>query len=270
MIQYQNLIREVIDNGSFSNDRTGVGTYRIFGTQSKYDLPQGFPLQTTKKVFWKAVVGELLWFLSGSTNRDELEFFTHGTIGENSTIWDEWANGWGELGPIYGSQWRSWTDKLGPIDQISRLVDEIKTNPSSRRMLVSSWNVGDLDFMALQPCHAFFQVVIIDGKIHLQFYQRSADIFLGVPFNIASYALLTHMLAHVTGYEVGTLTHTIGDAHIYSNHLEQVNEVLSREPRELPRLSFKRKVNSIFDFRMDDIILDVYNPCPKITADVAI
>lgn len=275
MRTYKDQLAHILMNGVKSKDRTGVGTKRVFGMQARYDLANGFPLVTTKRVFWKAVVGELLWFLEGSTNRNRLEDWTHGTVGENSTIWDEWASPEGELGPVYGAQWRSWSgydDFRGSyaIDQIANLIEQIRVNPDSRRLIVSAWNPAELDQMALPPCHTMWQVVILDGRMHLQLYQRSADMFLGVPFNIASYSLLLLMLAHVTGYQAGEFIHTIGDAHIYLNHMDAVQEQMSRIPRDLPTVRLNESVMSIFDFKMDDIILEGYNPWPSIKAPVAV
>lgn len=272
MKQYHDQLRFVLENGIRSEDRTGTGTLRTFGLQARYNLADGFPLVTTKRVFWKAVVGELLWFLEGSTNRNRLEEITFGTVGENATIWDEWASNYGELGPVYGAQWRKWIGDPwdARVDQIAKLVEGIKANPDGRRHIVSAWNVGEIEDMALPPCHTLWQVVILDGKMHLQLYQRSADMFLGVPFNIASYALLLKMLAHVTGYEAGEFIHTIGDAHIYLNHVDQVKEQLSREPRRLPEVYLNRRVTSIFDFKTLDIILAAYDPHPAIKAEVAV
>lgn len=272
MKQYLDQLRHVLEHGERCEDRTGTGTLSVFGLTARYNLAHGFPLVTTKKVFWKAVVGELLWFLEGSTNRNRLEEITFGTVEQNATIWDEWASYLGELGPIYGAQWRSWGQQwdVKGIDQISKLIDNIKTAPDSRRHIVSAWNVDELGDMALPPCHTLWQVRIIGRKMHLQLYQRSADMFLGVPFNIASYALLLRMLAHVTGYEAGEFIHTIGDAHIYLNHGEQVREQLSRELRPLPSVYLNQEVTSVFDFKMSDILLDDYDPHPAIKAEVAV
>ena len=244
MKQYLDLLRRVKAEGVFKGDRTGTGTTSVFGHQMRFDMADGFPLLTTKKLHTKSIIHELLWFLKGDTNVKYLQ--------DNGVrIWNEWADENGDLGHIYGYQWRSWPDyKGGNIDQISEVIDQIKNNPNSRRLIVSAWNVADIDNMNLPPCHAFFQFYVADGKLSLQLYQRSADIFLGVPFNIASYALLLHMVAQVTGLEPGTFVHTLGDAHIYSNHEEQIDLQLTREPRKLPRLKINPDVKSIFDFKM--------------------
>lgn len=263
MQQYLDALRTVLTEGTPSTDRTGTGTTSYFGLQCRYPLAQGFPLVTTKKLHLKSIVYELLWFLSGDTNIAYLK--------ENGvSIWDEWADENGDLGPVYGHQWRHWPGHKGTIDQITTLLDQIKTTPDSRRLIVSAWNPADVPDMALPPCHTLWQVRILDGKLHLQLYQRSADMFLGVPFNIASYALLAHMLAHVTGYEPGDFVHSIGDAHIYSNHMDQVHEQLSRDPRPLPRLEIKRQVPSLFDFTYDDFAFPGYDPLPAIKAPVAV
>ncbi len=263
MQQYLDALRTVLTEGTPSTDRTGTGTTSYFGLQCRYPLAQGFPLVTTKKLHLKSIVHELLWFLSGDTNIAYLK--------ENGvSIWDEWADENGDLGPVYGHQWRHWPGHKGTIDQITTLLDQIKTTPDSRRLIVSAWNPADVPDMALPPCHTLWQVRILDGKLHLQLYQRSADMFLGVPFNIASYALLAHMLAHVTGYEPGDFVHSIGDAHIYSNHMDQVHEQLSRDPRPLPRLEIKRQVPSLFDFTYDDFAFPGYAPLPAIKAPVAV
>jgi thymidylate synthase len=253
-----------MDHGIQKGDRTGTGTRSVFGYQMRFDLRQSFPLLTTKKVHLRSIIHELLWFLRGDTNIRYLR--------ENGvTIWDEWADDSGELGPVYGSQWRSWPTTDGRhIDQISELVSEIRANPNSRRLIVSAWNVGEIDRMALPPCHAFFQFYVAEGRLSCQLYQRSADIFLGVPFNIASYALLTLMMAQVTGLKPGDFIHTLGDAHIYSNHFEQVNTQLARAPRPLPALRLNPEVGSIFDFHFDDIELLNYDPHPAIKAPVAV
>lgn len=266
MQTYLEHLEYVLGNGVETTDRTGTGTISVFGSQMRFDLAEGFPLLTTKRVFWKAVVGELLWFLEGSTNRNRLEWMTYGTRGENTTIWDEWADVHGELGPIYGAQWR-WFDG---VDQIRNLIRDIQQTPDSRRLIVSAWNPPEIRDMALPPCHTLWQVRILDGKLHLHLYQRSADLFLGVPFNIASYALLTHMLAHVTGYEPGDLVMSFGDMHIYLNHLDQVHEQLTRQPVELPRLALSDRVKSIFNFNYWDIELIGYHPLPAIKAPVAV
>lgn len=264
MKQYLDLLRKVEEEGVQKCDRTGTGTRSIFGYQMRFDMADGFPLLTTKKLHIKSIVHELLWFLKGDTNVKYLH--------ENGVrIWDEWADANGDLGHIYGYQWRSWPDYNGGyIDQISEAVDTIKNNPDSRRIIVSSWNVADLDNMNLPPCHAFFQFYVADGKLSLQLYQRSADIFLGVPFNIASYALLLHMMAQVTGLKPGTFVHTLGDAHIYNNHQEQVHLQLSREPRQLPLLKLNPDVKSIFDFHYDDIEIVGYDPHPHIAGKVSV
>ena len=246
-----------------SSDRTGTGTISAFGLQSRYPLADGFPLVTTKKLHLRSIIHELLWFLSGDTNI--------GYLKDNGvSIWDEWADENGDLGPVYGHQWRHWPGRKGEIDQIATLLDQIKNTPDSRRMIVSAWNPADVPDMALPPCHTLWQVRIADGKLHLQLYQRSADMFLGVPFNIASYALLQHMLAHVTGYAVGDFVHTMGDAHIYSNHMEQVQTQLSRSPKPLPQLRISRKVTSLFDFKYEDFEISGYDPDPAIRAPVAV
>lgn len=261
--QYENLLRDVLEHGTRKADRTGTGTISVFGRQLRYDLSAGFPVVTTKRVHLKSVIGELLWFLSGSSNVAWLQ--------ENGIrIWNEWADENGELGPVYGVQWRSWPDPDGNgIDQISELVETIKTNPDSRRMIVSAWNVGQLPDMALMPCHAFFQVYVADGKLSLQLYQRSADLFLGVPFNISSYAFLTHMLAQQTGLKVGDFIWTGGDCHIYLNHLDQVKEQLSRQPYEFPTLELK-PAPSIFDYNFDSFEVLNYQHHPAIRAQVAV
>jgi thymidylate synthase len=264
MHQYHHLLRHVLDNGTRRNDRTGTGTLSVFGYQSRYDLSRGFPLVTTKKIHLKSVIYELLWFLSGSTNVGFLR--EHGV-----TIWDEWADAAGELGPVYGYQWRSWPAPDGrSIDQIAGLIDQIQKNPDSRRLIVSAWNVADVDRMALPPCHTLFQFYVADRRLSCQLYQRSADVFLGVPFNIASYALLTLMVARVTGYEPGEFIHTFGDAHLYLNHLEQARLQLARDPRPLPTLRLNGEPQSIFDFRYEDIELAGYDPHPAIRAPIAV
>jgi len=264
MKQYHDLLRLVLDNGADKDDRTGTGTLSIFGHQMRFDLKAGFPLVTTKKLHLKSVVHELLWFLSGNTNINYLK--------ENGvSIWDEWADQNGELGPVYGHQWRSWRGADGrTYDQVTRVIDEIKANPDSRRLLVSAWNVGDVDRMALPPCHSLFQFYVANGKLSLQLYQRSADIFLGVPFNIASYALLAHMVAHVCKLEVGHFVHTFGDAHLYKNHIEQAKLQLSRECRPLPKLNIIREVSDVFEFKFEDFAFESYEPHPPIRAAVAI
>ena len=264
MKQYLELVRHVLEHGTFKGDRTGTGTKSVFGYQMRFNMADGFPLLTTKKVHLKSIIHELLWFLQGSTNVHYLQ--------ENGVrIWNEWAADDGELGPIYGYQWRSWPNyDGGHIDQIADVVEQIKHNPDSRRLIVSAWNVAQVPQMALPPCHMLFQFYVADGKLSLQLYQRSGDIFLGVPFNIASYALLLLMVAQVTGLEPGEYIHTLGDAHIYSNHFEQVNEQLQRTPRHLPRMVLNPDVKSIFDFRFEDIALEGYDPWPHITAKVSV
>lgn len=264
MKQYLDLLREIRDNGVTKTDRTGVGTKSIFGHQMRFNLQDGFPLLTTKKVFLKGIIYELLWFLKGDTN---IKFLTD----HNVHIWDEWADENGDLGYVYGKQWRSWEATDGRvIDQISQVVDLIKNHPNSRRILVTAWNPAEIDKMALPPCHCLFQFYVADGKLSCQLYQRSADTFLGVPFNIASYALLTMMLAQVCGLEPGEFIHTTGDTHIYLNHLDQVNEQLSREPRPLPKMIINPDVKSIFDFKYEDFKLEGYDPYPAIKAPVAV
>ena len=263
MKQYLDLMRHVLANGTHKSDRTGTGTVSVFGHQMRFDLQQGFPVVTTKKLHLKSIIIELLWFLQGSTNIAYLK--------ENGVrIWDEWADENGNLGPVYGYQWRNWPKPDGThIDQITQVVNMIKNNPDSRRLIVSAWNVADVDQMKLPPCHAFFQFYVADGKLSCQLYQRSADIFLGVPFNIASYALLTMMVAQVCGLKLGDFVHTLGDAHIYSNHFEQVNEQLTREPRALPKMHINPKVKDIFDFKFEDFTLENYESHPGIKAPVA-
>jgi thymidylate synthase len=261
---YLDLLRHVLDHGTEKADRTGTGTRSVFGWQMRFDLNQGFPLVTTKKLHLKSIVHELIWFLRGDTNIAYLK--EHGV-----RIWDEWADANGELGPVYGQQWRAWaTADGGVIDQIAWVIDEIKRNPDSRRLIVSAWNVGELSRMALLPCHSLFQFYVADGKLSCQLYQRSGDIFLGVPFNIASYALLTHLVAQVCGLAVGDFVHTLGDAHLYSNHVEQAHLQLSREPRPLPSLKLNPDISSIFDFRYEDISFEGYEPHPAIKAEVAV
>jgi thymidylate synthase len=264
MQTYLNLVRNILETGVEKKDRTGTGTLSIFGHQMRFDLSEGFPLVTTKKVHLRSIIHELLWFIKGDTNTRYLK--------ENGvSIWDEWANENGDLGPVYGAQWRSWRTARGEtIDQLKKVIEEIKKNPDSRRLIVSAWNVGELDQMALQPCHAFFQFYVAQGKLSCQLYQRSADVFLGVPFNIASYALMTMMVAQVTGLEPGEFVHTFGDAHLYLNHLEQARLQLSREPKPLPRMKLNPEVKSIFDFRFEDFTLEAYDPHPAIKAPVAI
>jgi len=264
MRQYLALMQHVLDHGTTKSDRTGTGTTSVFGYQMRFDLAKGFPLVTTKKCHLKSIVHELLWFLQGSTNTKYLK-------DNGVSIWDEWADESGNLGPVYGKQWRSWEAVDGRvIDQIKIAVDQLKNNPDSRRIIVSAWNVGELDRMALAPCHAFFQFYVADGKLSCQLYQRSADIFLGVPFNIASYALLTMMMAQVCGLEYGDFVHTFGDAHLYSNHMEQTALQLSREPRALPTMKINPEVKDIFGFKFDDFTLEGYDPHPAIKAPVAV
>ena len=264
MKQYLDLIQRVLNEGIQKEDRTGTGTLSVFGHQMRFNLEEGFPLLTTKKLHLKSIIYELLWFLRGETNVRYLR--AHGV-----SIWDEWANENGDLGPIYGHQWRSWPDyEDGSIDQISNAIETIKNNPDSRRIIISAWNVADLKDMALPPCHALFQFYVANGKLSLQLYQRSADIFIGVPFNIASYALLLMMMAQVTGLEAGDFVHTLGDAHIYNNHLEQVKLQLTREPRPLPHMTLNPEVKSIFDFQYEDFQLIGYDQHPHIKGEVAI
>ncbi len=263
MQQYHDALRTILDHGVESSDRTGTGTLSYFGMQARYPLADGFPLVTTKKLHLRSIIHELLWFLAGDTNI--------GYLKDNGvSIWDEWADENGDLGPVYGHQWRNWPGHLGEIDQVADLVEAIKTTPDSRRLIVSAWNPADVPDMALPPCHTLWQVRIAGNKLHLQLYQRSADMFLGVPFNIASYALLQVMLAHVTGYEPGDFIHTIGDAHIYSNHMEQVQTQLARRPKPLPQLRITRDVPSLFDFKYEDFEILNYDPDPAISAPVAV
>ncbi|MBX9675014.1 MAG: thymidylate synthase [Methylotenera sp.] len=264
MKQYTDLLNHVLAHGNTKTDRTGTGTTSVFGYQMRFDLNAGFPLLTTKKVHLKSIIHELLWFLQGSTNIAYLK--------ENGVrIWDEWADENGNLGPVYGYQWRNWPKPDGThIDQITQVIHSIKKTPDSRRLIVSAWNVADVDQMKLPPCHAFFQFYVADGKLSCQLYQRSADIFLGVPFNIASYALLTMMVAQVCGLKLGDFVHTLGDAHIYSNHMEQVREQLSRAPKSLPQMRINPQVNDIFSFKFEDFTLENYDPHPAIQAKVAV
>ena len=264
MKAYLDLMKHVLEHGTEKRDRTGTGTKSVFGHQLRFDLSEGFPLLTTKKVHTRSIIHELLWFLKGDTNIRYLK--------ENGvSIWDEWADEQGNLGPVYGAQWRSWRGADGQtIDQISQVIDQIRKNPDSRRLIVSAWNVGEIPKMKLPPCHAFFQFYVADGRLSCQLYQRSADIFLGVPFNIASYALLTMMIAQVTDLKPGDLVHTLGDAHLYLNHLEQTRLQLSREPRALPRVKLNPAVRSIFDFKYEDFTLENYDPHPAIKAPVAV
>jgi thymidylate synthase len=264
MQPYLDLLREVLETGNRKEDRTGTGTLSLFGRQLRFDLREGFPAVTTKKLAWKAMAVELLWFLRGDTNIGWLKE-------RRVRIWDEWADEDGDLGPVYGAQWRSWRGADGEtIDQIARVVQQIRETPDSRRMIVSAWNVGELEQMKLPPCHLLFQFYVFDGRLSCQLYQRSADLFLGVPFNIASYALLTHMIARVTGLGVGEFVHTLGDAHIYLNHIEQVKLQLSREPRPLPKLWLDPSIKRLEDFRFAHMKLVGYDPAPTITAPVAV
>jgi thymidylate synthase len=264
MKTYLDLMRHVLEHGARKNDRTGTGTLSVFGHQMRFDLARGFPLLTTKKVHTKSVIHELLWFLQGSTNVAYLR-------ANGVTIWDEWADKDGELGPVYGYQWRSWPAPDGRhIDQLAEVVEQIRRNPDSRRHIVSAWNVADIPRMALAPCHAFFQFYVADGRLSCQMYQRSADIFLGVPFNIASYALLTMMVAQVTGLKPGELVHTLGDAHLYLNHLDQAREQLTRTPRALPAMQLNPEVRNLSEFRFEDFRLEGYDPAPAIRAPIAV
>ena len=264
MQAYLDLLSHVLCHGVEKSDRTGTGTISVFGYQMRFDLLKGFPLLTTKKLHTRSIIHELLWFLQGSTNTGYLR-------DHKVSIWDEWADERGELGPVYGYQWRSWPTADGRhIDQIAQVVDSIKNNPNSRRHIVCAWNVGDIDKMALPPCHLLFQFYVADGRLSCQLYQRSCDIFLGVPFNIASYALLTAMMAQVTGLQPGEFVHTLGDAHIYLNHIEQVKLQLTREPRPLPLLKLNPDVNSIFDFHFEDFIIEDYDPHPHIKGEIAV
>lgn len=264
MKQYLDILNRILTEGTQKGDRTGTGTISIFGTQSRYNLADGFPLLTTKKLHLKSIIYELLWFLRGDTNIHWLK--EHGV-----SIWDEWADENGDLGPVYGHQWRSWPDyDKGTIDQIQYVVDQIKNNPNSRRMIVSAWNVAEVNKMALPPCHTIFQFYVADGRLSLQLYQRSADTFLGVPFNIASYALLLQMMAQVTGLKAGEFIHTTGDTHLYLNHIEQAKLQLTREPRPLPVMKINPDVKSIFDFKYEDFQLEGYDPWPHIKAEVSV
>jgi len=264
MKQYLDLMQHVLDHGAQKHDRTGTGTISVFGYQMRFNLAEGFPLVTTKKLHLKSIIHELIWFLSGDTNISYLK-------DNNVKIWDEWADENGDLGPVYGSQWRSWpTPEGGSIDQISKIIDTIKNNPDSRRIIVSAWNVAEIDSMALPPCHAFFQFYVADGKLSCQLYQRSADIFLGVPFNIASYALLTMMVAQVCNLEAGDFIHTLGDAHLYNNHIEQAKLQLSRTEKPLPVMKLNPDIKNLFDFKFEDFSLENYDPHPHIKGAVAV
>ncbi|WP_425407612.1 thymidylate synthase [Hwanghaeella sp.] len=264
MRQYLDLLRRVRETGAQKGDRTGTGTVSVFGHQMRFDLADGFPMLTTKKLHLRSIIHELLWFLQGDTN---IKYLNENGV----SIWDEWADENGDLGPVYGHQWRSWPAKDGgTIDQISNVVEQIKTNPNSRRLIVTAWNPADVDSMALPPCHCLFQFYVADGRLSCQLYQRSADIFLGVPFNIASYALLTMMVAQVTGLKLGEFVHTLGDAHLYMNHLDQTDEQLSREPRSLPIMVLNPEVDDLFAFTYDDFQLRDYDPLPHISAPVAV
>lgn len=264
MKQYHELMQHVLQNGTQKHDRTGTGTISVFGYQMRFNLQDGFPLVTTKKVHLRSIIHELIWFLKGETNIKYLK-------DNGVSIWDEWADDTGELGPVYGSQWRSWpTPNGGHIDQISQVIKQISSNPDSRRLIVSAWNVAEIENMALPPCHSFFQFYVADGKLSCQLYQRSADIFLGVPFNIASYALLTMMVAQVCGLQTGDFVHTFGDAHLYNNHLEQTKLQLSRECKVLPLMKLNPEIKDIFDFKFEDFSLENYDPHPHIKGAVAI
>lgn len=264
MKQYLDLLNRILSEGTRKEDRTGTGTISVFGHQMRFNLEEGFPLLTTKKLHLKSIIYELLWFLQGNTNVKYLQ--DHGV-----RIWNEWADENGELGPVYGHQWRSWPDyNGGVIDQISNVVEQIKKNPDSRRLIVSAWNVAEVDSMALPPCHTLFQFYVAEGKLSLQLYQRSADTFLGVPFNIASYALLLQMMAQVTGLKLGEFVHTTGDTHVYTNHLEQVQLQLTRAPRTLPVMRINPEVKSIFDFQYEDFVLENYDPWPHIAGKVSV
>ena len=264
MKQYLDLMQHVLDNGTQKHDRTGTGTISVFGYQMRFNLEEGFPMVTTKKLHLRSIIHELIWFLKGETNIKYLK--------ENGvSIWDEWADENGELGPVYGSQWRSWPTPDGRhIDQISQVINQIKNTPDSRRLIVSAWNVAEIENMAIPPCHSFFQFYVADGKLSCQLYQRSADIFLGVPFNIASYALLTMMVAQVCGLKAGEFIHTLGDAHLYNNHLEQTRLQLSREPKPLPQMKLNHEIKNIFDFKFEDFTLENYQHHPHIKAPVAV
>ena len=264
MKQYQDLMRHVLEHGAVKEDRTGTGTRSVFGYQMRFDLSEGFPVTTTKRLHLKSIIHELLWFLDGDTN---IKYLNDNGV----RIWNEWADDKGELGPVYGHQWRSWPTQNGEtVDQITQVVEQIKNTPDSRRLIVSAWNVGEVNKMALPPCHSLFQFYVADGKLSCQLYQRSADIFLGVPFNIASYSLLTMMMAQVCGLEAGDFVHTFGDAHLYSNHLEQTKEQLARTPKALPRMNINPDVKSIFDFKFEDFELVDYEADPNIKAPIAV
>ena len=264
MRQYHDLLQHILEKGTEKTDRTGTGTLSVFGYQMRFDLSDGFPMVTTKKLHLKSIIYELLWFLNGDTN---IKYLTDNGV----RIWNEWADENGDLGPVYGKQWRSWTKPDGQtVDQIAQLIQTLKTNPDSRRMIVNAWNVGELDQMALTPCHCLFQFYVADGKLSCQLYQRSADTFLGVPFNIASYALLTLMIAQVCGFQPGEFIHTFGDVHLYNNHLEQARLQLSRIPKPLPKMKINEKVTSIFDFKFEDFTLQNYYPDPHIKAEVSV
>ncbi|MBX3039164.1 MAG: thymidylate synthase [Bdellovibrionaceae bacterium] len=264
MKQYLDLMKHVLEHGTDKSDRTGTGTRSVFGYQMRFDLSEGFPMVTTKKLHLRSIIHELLWFLKGDTNIRYLQ-------DNKVSIWNEWADENGDLGPVYGKQWRSWETSDGrQIDQITKVVEQIKTNPDSRRLMVVAFNPGDVEKMALPPCHAFFQFYVANGKLSCQLYQRSADIFLGVPFNIASYALLTHMIAHVCGLQAGEFIHTLGDAHLYSNHLEQTKLQLTREPKALPTLALNPNIKNLFDFTFDDIQILGYESHPAIKGEVAV
>lgn len=264
MKQYLDLLQKIKEEGAWKSDRTGTGTKSIFGYQMRFDLSEGFPVLTTKKLHLRSIIHELLWFLSGDTN---IKYLHDNKV----SIWDEWADENGELGPVYGYQWRSWPTPDGRhIDQIAAVVESIKSNPDSRRHIVSAWNVAEIDKMALPPCHALFQFYVAEGKLSCQLYQRSADVFLGAPFNVASYALLTMMVAQVTGLKPGDFVHTLGDAHLYLNHMEQVDEQLCREPKALPTMKINPAVSSLFDFKYEDFTLEGYDPAPSIKAPIAV
>lgn len=264
MKQYHDLLQHILEHGTPKTDRTGTGTLSVFGYQMRFDLNEGFPMVTTKKLHLKSIIHELLWFLKGDTN---IKYLTENGV----RIWNEWADANGDLGPVYGKQWRSWTKPDGrTVDQISNIIETLTAHPDSRRMIVNAWNVGELDAMALTPCHCLFQFYVADGKLSCQLYQRSADTFLGVPFNIASYALLTMMIAQVCGLQPGEFIHTFGDVHLYNNHLDQARLQLSRELRPLPTMHIKKEVRSIFEFTYEDFTLDNYNPHPHIKAEVSV